>query len=155
MVPSLYLKPFSRYLHLNTECSQTDGQKEKSITIYLAVHSVHLADITSVLNLGQERRKVRRPRDGEIVALIVNRPFLCHYSLLVTVGRKLGLGHETPMAETEMRRGYINGGRTENARPANAAPNYRTGKRAGKAMYRKPNGISINQAINQKHFNVA
>ena len=24
---------------------QTDGQKEKSITIYLAVHSVHLADI--------------------------------------------------------------------------------------------------------------
>jgi len=32
-------------LHLNTECSQTDGQKEKSITIYLAVHSVHLADI--------------------------------------------------------------------------------------------------------------
>jgi len=24
---------------------QTDGQKEKSITIYLAVHSVHLVDI--------------------------------------------------------------------------------------------------------------
>jgi len=45
LVPSLYLKPFSRYLDLNSECSQTDGQKEKSITIYLAVHSVHLADI--------------------------------------------------------------------------------------------------------------
>jgi len=32
-----------------TECAQTDGQtdgrKEKSITIYLAVHPVHLADI--------------------------------------------------------------------------------------------------------------
>ena len=33
-------------MDLNTECSQTDGQKEKSITIYLAVHSVYLADIT-------------------------------------------------------------------------------------------------------------
>jgi len=50
LVPNLYLKPFSRYLHLNTECAQTDGQtegrKEKSITIYFAVHSVQLADIT-------------------------------------------------------------------------------------------------------------
>jgi len=35
-------------LDLNTECSQTDGQKEKSITIYLAVHSVHLADIIMI-----------------------------------------------------------------------------------------------------------
>ena len=52
MVPSLYLKPFSRYLDLNTECSQTDGQKEKSITIYLAVHSVHLADI--IIPVGNE-----------------------------------------------------------------------------------------------------
>jgi len=26
----------------------TDGQKEKSITIYLAVHSVHLADIINI-----------------------------------------------------------------------------------------------------------
>jgi len=25
LVPSLYLKPFSRYLHLNSECAQTDG----------------------------------------------------------------------------------------------------------------------------------
>jgi len=26
LVPSLYLKPFSRYLHLNTECARTDGR---------------------------------------------------------------------------------------------------------------------------------
>jgi len=32
---------------------QTDGQKEKSITIYLAVHSVHLADIKITITISQ------------------------------------------------------------------------------------------------------
>jgi len=47
-------------LHLNTECSQTDGQKEKSITIYLAVHSVHLADITTKTTGGRFGFNVRK-----------------------------------------------------------------------------------------------
>jgi len=49
LVPSLYLKLFSRYLHLNTECAQTDGRKDgrkKASRDISPVHSVHLADIT-------------------------------------------------------------------------------------------------------------
>jgi len=50
---------------------QTDGQKEKSITIYLAVHSVHLADIITDAGTCKKRHKACTDRRMEPTVILI------------------------------------------------------------------------------------